>query len=106
MDGRTDALVRAGYSGDDIGLVAADDNKDNKEHMQTLYTALSISYEYLITSIKRKITWSLSLQKLAVKSMTLSTSSLIWHLPPTCTPVSRMSSKHIVRSLKGSILNL
>lgn len=43
------------------GLLAAEDENNEESYNSTLYTALSISYEYLTNATKRKITWSLSL---------------------------------------------
>lgn len=40
-----------------IGLIAVDVEQDET----TIYTALSIAYEYLVNATKKKITWSLSL---------------------------------------------
>jgi len=61
VDGRTNPLIHQRYHSSHLGLIAAEDNEDEEQYNQTLYTALSISYEYLTNATKRKITWSLSL---------------------------------------------
>ena len=61
VDGRTDSFLHQRYSFLYLGLTAAEDNENEEGNNSTLYTALSISYEYLTNATKRKITWSLSL---------------------------------------------
>ena len=61
VDSRTDAFLRQRYLLLYLGLIAAEDNENEESYNSTLYTALSISYEYLTNATKRKITWSLSL---------------------------------------------
>lgn len=55
---RADSLLYQRCFLSHAGLIAA---ADDAEDDSTLYTALSIAYEYLINATKRKITWSLSL---------------------------------------------
>lgn len=62
MDCRTDPFLHQWLLDLNAGLIAADENDDDN----TVITALSIAYEYLTNATKRKITWSLSLEKLAV----------------------------------------
>lgn len=83
------------------GLIAAEENEDEN----TIMAALSIAYEYLINATKRKITWSLSLEKLAVLCLPFSMNSSTWPSRLTCMPRSRISSNPIDPSHKDNTPN-
>lgn len=102
VDCRADPLLHQWFLFYYTGLIAADENDDDN----TLYTALSIAYEYLTNATKRKITWSLSLEKLAVHLSSCSMSSSNLPSKPTCTQLSRIFSSPTGLSLKDSTRSL
>ena len=57
MDSLTNPQLHQWYFPSESGLL----NVETEEDEGTIFTALSIAYEYLINATKRKITWSLSL---------------------------------------------
>lgn len=102
VDCRTDPLLHQRYPPPDPGLITvADDNEDD----QTIYTALSIAYEYLVSATRRKITWSLSLEKLAVHCHSLSMNSSTLPSKPTYMHLSKTSSNPIELSPRDNTRN-